>query len=111
MAKLEQEDLQKCPVTACLHVIGGRWKPILIDLVSMGCDRFRALGRAVPYISKQMLTRQPRELEADGVMSRTVFAEVPPRVEYALTKRGKTLLPIFHAMRDWGQGQLERARK
>jgi DNA-binding HxlR family transcriptional regulator len=111
MAKLEQKDLRRCPVTACLQVIGGKWKPILIYLVSMGCDRFGELRRAVPDISKQMLTRQLRELEADGVMSRTVFAEVPPRVEYALTERGKTLLPIIHAMRDWGQGQHERARE
>ena len=90
---------------------GGKWKPILIYLVSMGCDRFGALGRAVPDISRQMLTRQLRELEADGVMSRAVFAEVPPRVEYALTERGKTLLPIIHAMRDWGQRRIERARE
>lgn len=98
-----ENDLQQCPVTACLQVIGGKWKPILIYLVSMGCDRFGALGRAVPDISKQMLTRQLRELETDGVMSWTVFAEVPPRVEYALTERGRTLMPIIHAMRDWGQ--------
>jgi DNA-binding HxlR family transcriptional regulator len=108
MDKIKEEDLQRCPVTACLQVIGGKWKPVLIYLVSKGCDRFGALGRAMPDISKQVLTRQLRELEADGVMTRAVFDELPPRVEYALTERGRSLLPVIHAMRDWGQGQVVR---
>lgn len=108
MNELDLAGEPRCPVTCCLNVIGGKWKVVLIYLVSKGCHRFGALGRAVPDISKQMLTRQLRELEADGVISRTVFADVPPRVEYALTERGATLLPVIHAMRDWGAEEMSR---
>ena len=64
------------------------------------------MQRAVPGITKQMLTKQLRELEADGVLSRTVHAEVPPRVDYALTTRGRSLLPVIEAMRGWGAAEL-----
>lgn len=95
-------DSQDCPVTACLAVLGGKWKPVLLFLVSRGCNRFGALTRALPAISKQMLTRQLRELELDGILDRHIFAQVPPRVEYTLTERGHGLMPVIHAMRDWG---------
>jgi DNA-binding HxlR family transcriptional regulator len=68
------------------------------------------MGRAVPGITKQMLTQQLRELEEDGIISRTVHPVVPPRVDYALTDRGRTLIPVVAAMRDWGARDLaERA--
>lgn len=108
MAKAREPDLRDCPVSACLEVIGGRWKPLLLYLISSGCNRFGALGRAVPAISRQMLTRELRELEADGILGRKVFAEIPPRVEYSLTFRGLTLLPLLHQMRDWGLVQQKR---
>ena len=91
-----------CPVSRTLSVIGGKWKPVILFCITNGVDRFGAMGRAIPGITKQMLTQQLRELEADGVITRTVFAEVPPRVEYALTDTGRSLLPIVTAMRDWG---------
>lgn len=95
-----------CPVTHCLKVAGGKWKPVILFCLSNGVDRFGALGRTIPAISKQMLTQQLRELEADGIISRTVFPVVPPRVDYALTERGKTLLPVIGAMREWGEADL-----
>lgn len=95
-----------CPVTYCLNVIGGKWKPIVLYLIDNGVNRFGVLQRNIDGISKQMLTRQLRELEADGVIDRHVYAEVPPRVEYTLTAKGNTLLPVIGAMRDWGQQQL-----
>ncbi|MFN3643848.1 MAG: winged helix-turn-helix transcriptional regulator [Gemmobacter sp.] len=95
-----------CPVTACLAVIGGKWKPVLIFAIANGVGRFGALSRAIPGITKQMLTQQLRELEADGVISRSVHAVVPPRVDYALTDRGQTLLPVIAAMRAWGAAAL-----
>ncbi|MFN6977229.1 MAG: winged helix-turn-helix transcriptional regulator [Gemmobacter sp.] len=95
-----------CPVTACLAVIGGKWKPVLIFAIANGVGRFGALSRAIPGITKQMLTQQLRELEADGVISRAVHAVVPPRVDYALTDRGQTLLPVIAAMRAWGAAAL-----
>ena len=91
-----------CPVTHCLGLIGGKWKPVILFCISNGVDRFGALQRAIPAVTKQMLTQQLREMEADGLLSRTVHPVVPPRVDYALTDRGRSLLPIVAAMRDWG---------
>lgn len=95
-----------CPVTYCLSKIGGKWKPVIIFCVLNDIDRFGALQRAVPGITKQMLTKQLRELEADGLISRKVYAEVPPRVEYALTDKGRSVLPVIDAMRSWGTAEL-----
>ena len=92
-----------CPVTYCLSVIGGKWKPVIIFCIANGVDRFGAMQRAVPGITKQMLTKQLRELEADGILTRTVYAEVPPRVDYALTETGRSVLPIIEQMKLWGQ--------
>ncbi|MEM9464648.1 MAG: helix-turn-helix domain-containing protein [Actinomycetota bacterium] len=95
-----------CPVTYCLGVIGGKWKPIILHLIVNDVNRFGVLQRNIEGISKQMLTRQLRELEADEVIDRHVYAEVPPRVEYTLTTKGRSLLPVIGAMRDWGQAHL-----
>ena len=94
-----------CPVTRCLAVIGGKWKPVILFCIANGVDRFGAMQRAVPGITKQMLTKQLRELEAAGIVTRTVYAEVPPRVDYALTDRGRSVLPIIDQMRAWGEAQ------
>lgn len=95
-----------CPVTYCLSMIGGKWKPVIIFCIDNGVNRFGAMGRAVPGITKQMLTKQLRELEADGLISRTVYAEVPPRVDYALTEKGRSVLPIILHMKAWGAAHL-----
>lgn len=99
----------RCPVTACLSVLGGKWKPILVYLIANDCNRFGAMSRAVAGITKQMLTLQLRELEADGVISRTVYPEVPPRVEYRLTELGRSTFPVIDAMRAWGETYLSRS--
>lgn len=92
-----------CSVEACLSVIGGRWKPvILFKLMEEGVLRFGELRRLVPDATQKTLTNQLRELEADGIVHRAVYAEVPPKVEYSLTEYGLTLRPILVAMRDWG---------
>ena len=95
--------LPSCPVTYCLGVVGGKWKPVILFLLQNNVNRFGRMRRAIDGISKQMLTKQLRELEADGVVHREVFAEVPPRVEYSLTKKGESLLPVVEAMRAWGE--------
>ncbi len=92
-----------CPVTYCLALIGGKWKPLILFCIDGGVNRFGALQRAIPSITKQMLTKQLRELEADGLIDRTIFAEIPPRVEYALSERGNSLRPIIQKMRAWGE--------
>lgn len=91
-----------CPVTYCMSKIGGKWKPIILFLISKGANRFGTLHRGIEGISKQMLTQQLRSLEADGILSREIFAEIPPRVEYSITEYGWSLFPIIESMRDWG---------
>lgn len=91
-----------CSVEATLSVIGGLWKAVILFHLLEGKRRFGELSRLVPGTTQRMLTLQLRELEADGVISRTVFPEVPPRVEYELTEFGQSLEPILLTMRDWG---------
>ena len=91
-----------CPVAATINIIGGKWKVIILYLISYDIKRFGEIHKLIEGISKKILTDQLRELEADGIINREVFAEVPPRVEYTLTDKGFTLRPIIFAMRDWG---------
>ena len=97
-----------CDVEATLSVIGGRWKPILVCHLLGGKKRFGELRRLTPNATERMITLQLRELEADGVVSRTVFAEVPPRVEYDVTAFGRSLGPILEQMQAWGSAFKER---
>ncbi|MEM7248829.1 MAG: helix-turn-helix domain-containing protein [Acidobacteriota bacterium] len=91
-----------CDVEATLSVIGGRWKPVLVCHLLQGRKRFGELRRLTPNATERMITLQLRELEADGVVDRHVFAEVPPRVEYEVTEFGQTLEPILAVMQSWG---------
>ncbi|HEX8912414.1 MAG TPA: helix-turn-helix domain-containing protein [Humisphaera sp.] len=95
----------RCPAESCLNVIGGRWKVLILWHLLAGTKRFSELRRAVAGVTQKMLTQQLRELEADGVVSRRVYAEVPPRVEYSLTDRGQSLRPVVDAMCKWGKGK------
>ena len=95
-----------CPVTYCLKKIGGKWKPIIIFMIRNGANRFGIMQRSIEGISKQMLTKQLRELEADGILDRTIYAEIPPRVEYSITDYGETLMPIIDSMSAWGREQI-----
>lgn len=91
-----------CSVEATLSVIGGVWKPVLLFHLLGGKLRFNAICRLTPNATQRMITLQLRELEADGIVERTVYPEVPPRVEYALTPLGRTLKPVLLSMRSWG---------
>jgi len=96
-------DEKDCPVRTTMGIIGGKWKPIILYYVkSLGVCRFGELQRYIPHITKKMLTQQLRELERDGIIRRKVFPQVPPRVDYSLTKEGKTLEPILNSMAEWG---------
>src|SRR4051812_23230941 len=100
---LRRIDHPKCPAETTLDVIGGRWKvPILWHLLK-GTLRFSELRRALPGVTQKMLTQQLRELERQGVVRRTVYPQVPPKVEYSLTDRGQTLKPVVDAMCKWGK--------
>ena len=91
-----------CPVEAALDVIGGKWKPLILWALGDNVRRFGELQKGLPGVNAKMLTKQLRELEEDRILRRTVYPEVPPRVEYAITDFGKTLLPILEALCNWG---------
>lgn len=95
-----------CPVEAALDVIGGKWKPLILWALGNNVMRFNELQKALPGVNTKMLTKQLRELEEDAVIRRTVYPEVPPRVEYAITDFGKTLIPILEALCTWGSHYL-----
>ena len=103
MSKKASVSIEECPVTFCMSKIGGKWKPIILHLISKKVNRFGVMQKGIEGISKQMLTKQLRELEADGILERKIFAEIPPRVEYSITAYGKTLLPIIRSMKKWGE--------
>src|ERR1700741_3938012 len=87
-----------CPVEATLDLIDGKWKGVVLYHLATGTLRFNELRRRLTGITQRMLTKQLRELEESGLIVRTVYAEVPPRVEYSLSKEGQTLLPVIHAL-------------
>lgn len=96
-----------CPVEACVEVIGGKWKGVILFHLLDGTKRFNELSRLMPAVTQRMLTRQLRELEADQVVERKVYAEIPPKVEYSLTEFGKTLEPVLRMLQRWGINYLE----
>ncbi|WP_432453308.1 MULTISPECIES: winged helix-turn-helix transcriptional regulator [unclassified Agarivorans] len=97
-----------CPVEATLEVIGGKWKGIVLYHLLSETIRFNELRRLMPEITQRMLTKQLRELEADNLISRKIYAEVPPKVEYSITTYGKSLTPIIEALHAWGVQHLKK---
>lgn len=100
--------VEVCPVEVAVSVLGGSWKLTLVKHLLSGTRRFNELGRLVPLANTKTLTRQLRELEEDGIVRRTAYPEVPPRVEYELTELGRTLEPLVGAMDDWGAAFVHR---
>jgi DNA-binding HxlR family transcriptional regulator len=96
----------RCPVEVTLDIIGGKWKQLILYYLLQGTKRFNELRRLLPNVTQQMLTTQLRELERDGIVHREVYAEVPPKVEYSLTERGRSLEQILLAMLAWGEEYL-----
>ena len=92
-----------CPVTATIALIGGRWKTIILYILSDHTRRFGEIAVRMPAISRKVLTEQLKELEADGLISREQFKEIPPRVEYSLTDLGRSLAPVLAGMAAWGR--------
>ena len=112
MRKEHQADDFECPVGATVAVMGGKWKASILHVLlePAGVSRFGELRRRLPAATPQMLTNQLRELEADGVVHRRVYRQVPPKVEYSLTPLGRTLEPVVRAMCEWGRGHERRLR-
>lgn len=96
----------RCPVLLTLDVIGGKWKPVIVYLLSQGTRRHGELRRLMPYATQQMLTAHLRELERDGVVRRVVYPQVPPKVEYSLTPLGETLKPLIAFLIEWGTNRM-----
>lgn len=92
-----------CSVEATLALIDGKWKGVILHHLLEETQRFSTLRRKMPNVTQRMLTNQLRELEADGLITRTVYAQVPPRVDYDLTDFGRTLEPVIAVLRDWGE--------
>jgi DNA-binding HxlR family transcriptional regulator len=91
-----------CAVEATISVIGGLWKPVILFHLLDGKLRFNAICRLTPAATPRMITLQLRELEADGIIDRTIYPEIPPKVEYQLTELGKSLEPVLVSMCNWG---------
>lgn len=97
-----------CEMEVTLKMIGGKCKPLILDcLIRKGTQRFSELMREVTQISQRTLTNQLRELEADGLIQRKIYAEVPPRVEYSITEKGKSLEEILEMMCEWGEKNMD----
>lgn len=103
-------DLENCPVTATMQILGGKWKLLILHLINNDINRFGKMSMMLKDISKQMLTTQLRELERDEIIERIIFAEIPPRVEYRLSEKGRSLLPIIELMKEWGNENILKVR-
>lgn len=98
------KELPDCPVETTLTLIGDKWKVLILRDLMPGTKRFGEAEKSIGSVSQKVLTSQLRDMEQSGLVNRKVYAEVPPRVEYSLTKLGQSLKPILDAMWNWGEG-------
>lgn len=101
--KKTAKELPACPVETTLMLIGNKWKVLILRDLQTGKKRFGELKKSIGSVSQKVLTSQLRDMEENGLVNRKVYAEVPPKVEYSLTKLGQSLTPILDSMRDWGE--------
>lgn len=101
--ELKTREWPPCPVETTLSLIGDKWKALIMRDLLGGTKRYSELKRSVGNVSQKVLTQQLRSMEADGLVHREVYAEVPPRVEYSLTPLGESLKPIIDSMAAWGE--------
>lgn len=97
------KNLPACPVETTLTLIGDKWKVLILRDLMTGTKRFGELKKSIGSVSQKVLTAQLRDMEESGLLTRKVYAEVPPRVEYSLTELGQSLRPILNAMWSWGE--------
>ncbi|WCN36852.1 winged helix-turn-helix transcriptional regulator [Aneurinibacillus uraniidurans] len=98
----DEHDHPKCPIEKTMNIIGGKWTFIILRDLFYGPRRFGELQRSLKGISPRTLSMRLKELENEEIISRAIYSEIPPHVEYSLTEKGKTLRPIFDAMKEWG---------
>ena len=102
-SKIPTKELPPCPVETTLMLISNRWKVLVLRDLMPGTKRFGELRNSIGHVTQKVLTANLREMEAQGLLSRKVYAEVPPRVEYTLTELGYSLKPVLDAMLSWGE--------
>ncbi|MDD3334889.1 MAG: helix-turn-helix domain-containing protein [Eubacteriales bacterium] len=107
---LTKEELPACPVATTVQLIGSKWKLLIIRNLRMRSWRFNELQKSLEGISQKILTDSLRSMEADGLITRTIYAEVPPRVEYGLSPLGESMKPILDAMEQFGHSYQEKVR-
>lgn len=100
---LTKEEMPACPVATTVQLIGSKWKLLILRNLMARPWRFNELWKDLEGISQKVLTESLRSMETDGLVARTVYPEVPPRVEYSLTELGQSLKPVLDAMKDWGE--------
>lgn len=99
----EKNELPVCPVETTLTLISDRWKVLILRDLMSGTKRFGELRKSIGHVTQKVLTANLRDMEAKGLLTRKVYAEVPPRVEYTLTDLGLSLKPVLDAMKKWGE--------
>lgn len=104
---VKREELPECDVATTVQIIGNKWKLLIMRNLLLRPWRFNELRKSLEGVSQKVLTDCLRQLEADGIITRTVYPEVPPRVEYSLTELGESMRPILSAMENWGRNYKE----
>lgn len=99
---MKTKNINNCPLTAALSVVGGKWKPIIILSLRKSSKRFGQLDYSIPQVSRKVLSSHLNEMVKDELITRHSYSESPPRVEYRLTEKGRELVPIFEQLADWG---------
>jgi DNA-binding HxlR family transcriptional regulator len=94
---------EQCPIETVIHVVGGKWKPTIMWHLLDSTMRFSELEKKIPNVTQKMLAQHLRELENQGIVTRTIYPSVPPKVEYSLSEYGRTLVPVLQSMCDWGR--------
>jgi DNA-binding HxlR family transcriptional regulator len=93
---------KQCPIESTLSLINGKWRILILKILTKGPARYGAIEKKIPGISAKVLTQQLREMESDGLIIRTIFAEIPPRVEYRLSEMGVSIFSVVFALYNWG---------
>lgn len=104
METCQEQPINMCPVRYTLDILGGKWKLVILwHLFNDGIKRYGEIKKVLPEITHKMLSNQLKELESDGIIHREEYHQIPPKVEYSLTERGMTLLPVLNSISKWGR--------
>jgi DNA-binding HxlR family transcriptional regulator len=95
-----------CPMSYAMSMLNGRWKILLLWYIYLGLNRFSLIKKQLPKLTTKMLSQQLKELERDGLLQKTIYPEMPPRVEYAITPKTESLIPVLTALNQWGKREM-----